>query len=286
MHDLKFVKAVEVARLLRRRQVFTGSLPCQRAHDIFRSNTELAKALLVVPGNSFMLGSVWQNSIDHALAEVCGEDHPKEVTETVANQIGTKAEGYFVRSMRHPENNFNDACIKMTVNLERMVRETVIHDALELTLKSVVIQVWTAFEILTEQLLLLSLDGHKECFSKEVHDKTQKFRFRRLDAILGAYKTAFSGDSKIDALLDDPTVKACALLRHLLVHCGGAVDKKFLTQCQEPPIVRSFWKWKDSQKIEIDGEMVCSLVDPVLHYGFTLIELVYSWIQTHTPTSP
>jgi hypothetical protein len=283
MHPLRFSVAAESSRILRRREVFDNSKSCQQSHDAFRANTERAKALLVVPGFSFWIGSLWQNSTDRAVVEVLGPNHELEKTQDRIQEIGRRLEGYFARAINNSENDQISAMLAMTANLESLVAKSgsIVRDALERNLDSVIIQVWSGFELLTEQLLLESLDGHHGAFPDPVHIASKKLRFRRLEAIQNAYKTAFDHDQQIDALLDMEVIKALSLLRHLLIHTGGKVDQTFLNQCADLPPVTRFSRWGKGDIIPVDGQMVKELIEPVIDSGFNLIHLVYDWIQAH-----
>lgn len=282
VEPLNFSQATANARVLIRRQIFADSMSCQTSHDIFRANIERANALLVVPGYSFLLGGFWQNSTDAAVNEVVEEDPFKGSNDARIQMIGEQAEANFRKTMSDPENSRLELAVKMTINLESLGKNTILHSALDLTMKSVIIQVWTAFEILAEQLLMRCIDGHPQCFPQLVHAASAKFRFRRLESAQSAYRTAFS-DVAINEVLNSTEVKACAIFRHLLVHCGGLVDRKFLDQCAQYPVVSLFSKSKLKDRVHVDGEMVSALIDPVIHLGFQLNQLVYNWIQAHKP---
>ena len=283
MHPLKFVKAAEVARILRRYQEF-DSPACQRSHDVFRANTERALGLLVVPDYAFLVGALWQDATNRAANEVLGKHHEKGKTPERIQEIGQRVERYYAETIRKMAGDQISAMIQMTSNLESLARNggPVVRDALEVILKSVIIQSWTAFEMLCEQLVGLCRNEHSAYFSESA--KTVKCRFRRLETLKKAYRDVFGNDAGMNSLLESPAVKGLALLRHLLVHCGGVVDQLFLDQCREPPQIHYFSTWSLRQTIEIDGDMIHTLVHPVNNTGFELVQLVSNWIHSHKPT--
>jgi hypothetical protein len=155
-----------------------------------------------------------------------------------------------------------------------------IHEALESLLQSLIIQVWTAIEVLAEELHSKSRSMYPKCFQPTL--PAEKYRFRRLESLCEAYDKAFS-DSGISACVRSKEIKAIALLRHLLVHNRGVVDQTHIDQRSQPEIVSNFDAFSITQRILVDGEMVRILVDDGVRRTYELLILADTWIQNHNP---
>ena len=104
------------------------------------------------------------------------------------------------------------------------------------------------------------------------------YNFRGLKSLNAAFVKLFCRDSRIQNVVGSKEIKALAVLRHLLVHKNGIIDRRFLEQCSEHPVVTDFAMFKEQQEVLINNEMVRSLVDPALRHGFELIRLVDDWM--------
>jgi hypothetical protein len=104
-----------------------------------------------------------------------------------------------------------------------------------------------------------------------------------VSSIITSYKKAFLNDSNIIKILSSKDIKALSQLRHVLVHQNGIVDQTFINNCAEPPTVNNFSQFRLGKEVLIDGEMVRSIVDPVVKAGYELLLSVDAWIATKTP---
>ena len=156
------------------------------------------------------------------------------------------------------------------------------HGALHGLLKSILIQAWTAFEVLAEDLHCGAREKHPECFTSNICS-AKGYHFRRLGSLKESYKKAFGNDFNINAVIESKEVKALAVVRHLLVHRNGIVDQAFLNQCSESPVVTNFSAFAANQEVLITGSMVRLLVDPTVRLGYKLIQSVDEWMTSRIP---
>jgi hypothetical protein len=110
----------------------------------------------------------------------------------------------------------------------------------------------------------------------------EKFNFSKLDGdggIRDAYSAAFSIDGmKINALLDDPSIRGLNLVRNLVVHRAGVCDEKYRKEASGLPNIPQV---KPGEKLELDGFMMTKLLPPALDCSMDLFVEVDTWIQNH-----
>lgn len=109
----------------------------------------------------------------------------------------------------------------------------------------------------------------------------QRFSFATLRGIRRAYSTAFSQTEKrartekIDAALADRRLDALNSIRNLIVHKAGLADQEYVDAIKAIPTAP---KLTVRQPLELDGELVRDLVNPVILCGVDLIEAVNTWL--------
>lgn len=120
-----------------------------------------------------------------------------------------------------------------------------------------------------------------------------KFTMRHL--FRESYRIAFNSDPGMEKVLNCRAIDELCLIRNLLVHKGGLVDKKFREDCEKatslphstPENTARLTEWSkkpDLYKFPFDGEFVMSMIDPVIDAGRDLVETVSLWLQSHKPT--
>lgn len=249
-------------------------------------NMERVNGLLMLPAYAFMSGGEWQVAVKAVAERYFGKDMPSdEKFEEKRGEIAALANAarksvLSKRTAQSSMNVFYTACYNIEVFAADFSR---LHGWLHDIFKSAIIQSWTAFEVLAEDLNCGAREKHSECFPPHVLTG-KRYTFRRLEALCASFRRAFCDDAHINAVVRSKEVKALALLRHLLVHKGGLVDQQFLNQCSEDPVVNEFSMFGLNQEIKINGGMVRSLVDPCIRRGYELIQLVNDWIMAHKPT--
>ena len=84
---------------------------------------------------------------------------------------------------------------------------------------------------------------------------------------------------------NNQAIDALSLIRNLLVHKSGLVDKRYQDESVGIPLLAPFNSLAEGEAIRIDGKTVAALVDPTLESGYILIESVDAWLTNHR-TSP
>jgi hypothetical protein len=145
--------------------------------------------------------------------------------------------------------------------------------------KSMIIQAWTAFEVLLGDLVR-RLQTDKKLKNPLPQDK---FGFDSRRRFRSSYTTAFN-DPAIDALLNDPIIDALALVRNVMVHANGFADDRFLSLKEKaypvnPVLLKYFPNLALNAKVELNGEIVRHLIEPCLIKGSDLAVEVDNWLK-------
>ena len=167
--------------------------------------------------------------------------------------------------------------------------------AVEAQLLSVILGIWTAFEVLAGDLweqalnchpkILADLKGNQNRISGKKPNRKIKVRedarFSSLDGIRQAYSCAFpnSNAGTIDKILSSNALDTANLTRNLIVHKSAIVDAKYLDDCKSrgvKPLPAKLGK-----QIMVDGHLIVSQLDPVVKCAQDLLLAVDDWVTTH-----
>ena len=279
MHEMDFGAACRIIDWRALAERTYAHTACNEAATAFKANMLRVNGLLMLPGYAFMSGENWQSCVNAAAKHFFGENRPTdeqfaENEEAMTNLAATLREKALrERSPESAQRSFASASYNIEVFAHQFPP---LHGWLHDILKSVIIQAWSAFEVLAEDLHRLSREKHAPLFRSEA--VSARYNFRGLKSLNAAFVKLFCRDSRIQNVVGSKEIKAVAVLRHLLVHKNGIIDRRFLEQCSEHPVVTDFAMFKEQQEVLINGEMVRSLVDPALRHGFELIRLVDDWM--------
>lgn len=143
--------------------------------------------------------------------------------------------------------------------------------------KSMIIQSWTAFEMLLGDIVRRLQVAHKTLLPQD------KFRFDSRREFRKSYTKAFN-DPTIDAVLDNHIIDALALVRNVLVHANGFADERFLSQNENaypvnPVLQKCFPNMVLGAKVLLNGEIVRNLMEPCLIKGSDLAIEVDNWLE-------
>jgi hypothetical protein len=192
------------------------------------------------------------------------------------------------------------------MHVQSMVDDQNFRPGLEAWMSALIVGAWTVFETLTGDLWEAALNCHPAGLS-DLKGKTsgegksvplrslQQFKydlsksmgtllkekrgFDRLEDIRFNYAEAFFEDhQQIDAVLADKSIDTLSVTRHLIVHRGGIVDQKYLDRTKSLPNAP---KALIGNPIQLDGEIIFALVDPVMKLGLNLIVAVDNWLASH-----
>lgn len=225
-----------------------------------------------------MDGEGWKESCDKAMKElgITDPDDPSYVDK--AAQLfhkwwEDKPESEKVRHFH--EANFNAA--KMWVMMPMM------HESIHALLQAMIVQAWTAFEVLSEHVwreatklrpLLLSAMSKKE-------ENAVGFRSRK--KIRESYKMTFKKDnSTILKSLAPTAIDALAVVRCILVHSAGKIDDWFLRDGVGVPEVAHLMMLPIGTAVEFTASFTRSLIDDVTPGGYDLIQTVDNWLLLHS----
>jgi hypothetical protein len=285
MHNLNLAIARKIApweHLAESTYYFSA---CTESAAAFRINMERVNGLLMLPGYAFKSGGEWQIAVKGVADHYFGKNIPSDQEfEEKREQIAAVANAArkAAISKQAPESSMNvfyTACHNIEAFAYEFPR---LHEWLHDIFKSAIIQSWTAFEVLAEDLNRGAREKHSECFPHNV--RTQKgYTFRGLEALCKSFNRAFCDDAKINTVVRSKEIKALAILRHLLVHKNGVVDQIFLDQCHQEPLVNEFSMFGLGQAVSINGDMVRSLVDRCIEHGYELLRVADNWMTAHRP---
>lgn len=143
---LKFSEASLIATWLHLKNQKYKHAPCRKAATAYTANLSLSHSLALVPGFAFLTGGDWERSFSQAARELNTDDPKDQVT--VARAL------ILLGAIREDRGDSRDAFHVARSNIEIQMSEiSIFRNALEGTLKSMIILAWTAFEVMAEDLL-------------------------------------------------------------------------------------------------------------------------------------
>jgi len=176
---------------------------------------------------------------------------------------------------------------------------------------SIVIEAWTLFESLSEDLWEAALNFHPTVLGNlkgkarftfddlqrngfDVRNKMgtilkrqKDVGFRTLWDIRDSYSLAFSVQAApIEAVLDDKTLKYAAAVRNLLIHKRGVIDQEFCNQTSGIPDIPEFDPNGPPIVFPISGELCAKLTDSRRASACWLVNAVHAWIIGHPENLP
>jgi hypothetical protein len=257
-----------------------ASKTCNEATATFSDNILRCNGIVFTPVYAWMVADDWRFSTDKAALEIAGAIEPDDIAgeakekavylRTIelfhAMQAASTSEER--RSDFNRAKNSLDAIIATSIPLYRAAAESL--------LKSVIIQAWTSFEVLSEDLINGAKAEYPTFFSG-VDFST--FRFRSRKRIRAAYRITFADDLNICAAVNHDSVDALALLRNVLVHKAGIADHDFTDGIPTSSLLSPFSGVKEGQPIEINGTVMRSIVDSSFNCGYALIIAVNNWLN-------
>ena len=296
MHQLHIEEACLVPDWKRLNPQRYDSFVCTDCLSVYETNMERANGILMLPGYSFMSGGHWQSCSSAVAKKILGTLNPSkeefENNREVMNAAAATARQHAL-SIQTPESKVK-ALFSACHNIEVFSYEFIpLHDWLHSVLQSAVIQAWTAFEVLAEDLHSFTRQAYSMYFRPE--DYASKYYFQKRDKMRFSYERAFMNDSDIGAALGDRKIDELSLLRNLIVHNRGIVDEKFRQQCEDaiqfvhstPENTILLKEWSNlpiQHEFMFDGLLVRSVLDGTQAAAYQLLSAVDKWVTTHSPT--
>ena len=170
------------------------------------------------------------------------------------------------------------------------------------------IQAWTIFESLSEDLWAAALNWHPTklaAFSGQsavafdelqrnqfnvrskmgtILKNSSKVSFRSLVAIQEAYALAFTEQSQsIHEILNDPGLRYAAAVRNVLIHKRGKVDAEFFKQIVG---IAGVPKLEHNDKFPLTGDISAKLADSCRGCAAWLVNAVHAWLLGHPEKMP
>lgn len=257
---------------------------CTEAATSFKENMAAANGLLIIPGYAFMSGEQWMSCARAASQHFFGNRLPTDQEfsekreEMTAIASAARQHALDAQTRESVNLSFDSAVYNIEVFAKQFPP---MHNWLRGVVKSSIIESWTAFEVLAEDLHTYARQKHPECFSKEALQA--KYRFRTERTLPVAYATAFEKTAAIDNSVWNPEVKTHALVRHLLVHRRGIVDDGLITQRQLTPATPELFQYKEGDEIVVVGQMARLLIDRTTESAYKLILAVSEWLAARKP---
>lgn len=116
-----------------------------------------------------------------------------------------------------------------------------------------------------------------------------QFKFITLRGTREAYSRAFSEKEKkartasIDKALADKALDALSLVRNLIVHRAEIADTTYEERAKKYPLAPQL---RAGEKLQLNGDALNGLIDPVLMSCVWLIKAVDSWLTLTRPAAP
>jgi hypothetical protein len=283
VHKLNFIEAARIAPNPVSPDTIKSKAP-REVLKIFHAGITQVLGTLVLPGFAFGTGVKWGGITNkHIHEHFNNRTFTQGELSKMPIEVWNKIEREMATAMRLSDNDVKIQLEGMTRQLETFVERSGenIHAPVHNLLRSLVILVWVSLETLSEDLLVASIREHPECFSLTGREEW-KFRSRR--AIRKSYLTAFSTDNfDIKALISSESIDATSLLRNVLVHKAGFADDEFLNEGRKLALLTPFHTLHATQAIELNGQIVESILSPAIQCGYDLVVAVDKWIVTHKP---
>ena len=150
-------------------------------------------------------------------------------------------------------------------------------DGLKAILFGMIVDSWTAFEVLSEDLFtaLQILKPGLVMGSKAVG-------FRSRGRIRDSYKK-WVKDPAIDAALRDKAIDAIALLRNVLVHASGVADDDFVVGVKTTPLLNVYSSLNDGDEVKVYGDVVKLILDNYIEAALSFLTAVDNWMVGQMP---
>lgn len=253
------------------------SSACKDTAISYKANVRRVHSLGLIPGHAFLDGEGWKDACNKTQSEMPGVDPDSEAFSSRAGKIFNA--WWKASDQPEKERNFKEA----TANADAMWSKTpLMNEALHGLLQTMVNQAWSAFEYLAEDLYkaLINERASLQFTPRERNDFHLGFISRK--RIRNTYKFLFKTDNaKVVSTLDSKTIDALALVRNVLVHKAGIIDKVFFDDSKDVPVLVPLRALGEGKEILLTGKRVRDLIDPAIPVGFELLNSVDDWLFSH-----
>lgn len=278
MRELKFLEVGRFAPL--QENLPLGLTPIKETYAAFVANAKLAINLGALPGFYVLIAEKWILANVQAHQDVTASRKPFGDKER--RLVDERIDELFSKSAATEGDALRLQMKDKTETFEAFVRHgsADVHAIVCGTLKAIVIQAWTAFEVLLSDLVKRLQVTHPNLIRQDKFSFISRFKFR------DAYLKVFN-DPVINSILACECVDATSLLRNVLAHANGFADEKFMSVKENAyPKNLTLQKWLPSltlgDEILLNGEIVREITEPCFHQGAALAAAVEDWLKRNT----
>jgi len=235
-------------------------------------------AMTMIPGFSFMIGDNWGECVAAAMGELKTTDSERTDVAELASQKLQKL------ITTRPSNESIRKYWESTRNIEILIAGSRYqHSAHHELFQAVVTKAWSAIEILLKDLwhsvTPLRLEFQAVINSVPKEERARTFTFLNLPKTRKTYLLTFKSDPRrIDEALKDNALDALSLLRHLIVHAGGKLDKTFMDRSNGNALLKSIRAAGRHSEAEFTGEVIRPIIDRSAARGYEVLTAVDNWL--------
>lgn len=152
-------------------------------------------------------------------------------------------------------------------------------EGLSAILSAMIVDSWTAFEVLSDMLWETSLSIKPDLISHlTAKQKKEEIGSSSLKKIRSSFSHAFSTNgADIITSIDSTDIDALALVRNSIVHDSGVADKRFVDNWKIKNLKAPFDHIVKSDPLILDGEIVYNLIHPCVSHGCKFLTAVEGW---------
>ena len=276
MRDLKLLEASGIAKLKLDESDLSWPA-CKASLRLFKANAERTARMIEAPIYAAMMADIHRLALHRAL----GGEPTIEQMESGRKVTIEEMDSLMGRIIGSDGEVQKDMMIAHAHNLNEFIRKSGdVHLRFESLLNAILVDAWTTFEVLAQDIHKRVRSLHSECFPHL--NGTETFTFLKREPLRASYSTAFRGDGGIKMAINEQCVDALSLVRNLIVHKAGVVDQIFKDRCKEKHLT----KWASlplDQRFEPDGDIVRRLIDPNMKCACRLIKTVDKWLTINKP---
>ena len=240
----------------------------------YTNNLHRLHSLSLIPGHAFMDGEGWKTACDQAMKELQCSDPLDQRVSDVAGPLFNK--WWKSTDIQEKLRHFKEA----TGNTAAMWSATDnLTDSLHGLVQTMIIQAWTAFEVMVEKLWNAAVKERPRLVAAMSNKERGRFGFRSRERIRMSYQNTFKVKAHtIHRELASRSIDMLALMRCVLVHSAGVIDDWFIKDSASIPEASSFVALGVGAKISFTGGLARSLIDSVTPVGYDLIQCIDNWL--------
>jgi hypothetical protein len=287
---------------------------CIAVYKSFGSNVVRASNLLTIPAYAGLVCSRLFLAKEKAEREIIGDDRRQETINANQSKLIPRVDELFGLSMIEAPDQQLKSLIMMICQCDYMFSRSGpgYEFLLENLLKSILVQMWGAIEVMIGDLWEHALNEHPNHLSALLGEATTKkddpkkldlnliekhnfnvssvmgtllkdrFNFTVLADAKRAYTQSFrdNGDA-VKAALDADPLRALSSIRHVLVHRGGVLDNKCKNEVSGIAGLDFIHSLQVGDSIFIDGPNFKRVMQSALDSAIDLIKSVDAWLAAH-----